>query len=222
MYFNSQGGAVLEGNAQPENVLTGRTFYNTEADKIQTGTMPYIGATPPQGFVQSTQIGSKYTTYVKTGFYPYYTRVGDQQVSFVEEPMSRFGNATAADVKSGKTFTSSSGLALSGIHSPTRSFKHVYNTKIGVWGSASYTLTEDYDFLIINVCAIRTGVAAQCDASYSGKGTATTYRATSWWDDGCSGLSRQILVTEVSKGDKVSFGNCAYSAQVNIIGMNKN
>lgn len=43
MYFNPQGGAILEGTAQPENVLEGKTFYNTEADKIQTGTMPYQG-----------------------------------------------------------------------------------------------------------------------------------------------------------------------------------
>lgn len=208
------GGAQIEGTALTPHVLQGKTFMSRYSDKIQTGIMPYQGSNVAALGVEGIDSGVYYG--IPKGYYE-----EDGGNSYVYAPLDNFGNATVNDVLKGKTFTSSAGLKKTGTLSPTRSFKHVYNTKIGVWGSGSYTLTEDYDFLIINVCAIRTGVAAQCDASYSGKGTATTYRATSWSDDGCFGLSRQILVTGVSKGDKVSFGNCAYSAQVNIIGMNK-
>lgn len=206
------GGTQIEGTALTPHVLQGKTFMSEYSDKVQTGIMPYQGSYVAALGVEG--IGSGVYYYIPKGYYE-----EDGGGGYVYAPLDNFGNATVNDVLKGKTFTSAAGFKKTGTLSPTRSFKHVYNTKIGVWGSASYTLTEDYDFLIINVCAIRTGAAAQCDASYSGKGTATTYRATSWWDDGCSGLSRQILVTGVSKGDKVSFGNCAYSAQVNIVGI---
>lgn len=208
------GGTQIEGTALTPHVLQGKTFMSEYSDEVQTGIMPYQGTNVAALGVEG--IGSSVYYYIPKGYYD-----EDGGGSCVYAPLDNFGNATVNDVLKGKTFTSSAGLKISGTYSPTRSFKHVYNTKIGCWGSGSYTLTEDYDFLIINVCAIRTGAAAQCNASYSGKGTATTYRATSWSDDGCFGLSRQILVTGVSKGDKVSFGNCAYSAQVNIVGINK-
>lgn len=41
---NMGGGAELTGNASTDNVLSGKTFYNTDGTKKLTGTMPNKGA----------------------------------------------------------------------------------------------------------------------------------------------------------------------------------
>ncbi len=91
-------GAILEGNATVGNVLSGKTFYNTDAMAIQTGTMTNRGAVSA-----SVSVGGSYT--IPTGYHNGSGKVTGPTLS---------GNALASDVASGKTFYSNSGTKQTG------------------------------------------------------------------------------------------------------------
>lgn len=93
------------GNAQPSDVLSGKTFTNSSGE--QTGVMPYRGVAVQA--VDSGQNSHGVYYHIPSGYYN-----EDGTNSWVYRPLSDFGNASASDVLSGKTFTSSAGLKVSG------------------------------------------------------------------------------------------------------------
>ena len=90
--------SILTGDAISGNVLSGKTFYNTDAKTKVTGTMANNGAVST-----SVAVGGSYT--IPAGYHNGSGKVTGPTLS---------GNATAADVASGKTFYSNSGTKHTG------------------------------------------------------------------------------------------------------------
>lgn len=89
--------------ATPEDVLSGKTFGGYGVDDPQTGTMiNKSGVTTTSNEV--SQVDNSIRMKVPTNAY-YST------TSYLDTPTSTFGNATAEQVLSGRTFSSSAGLA---------------------------------------------------------------------------------------------------------------
>lgn len=94
------------GNAQPSDVLNGKTFTNNSGE--QTGTIPV--RQNGTNTVGSGKDGSGILFYIPYGYYPEYSN----GKAWIASDPSQYGNANASDVLSGKTFTSSDGLKVSG------------------------------------------------------------------------------------------------------------
>ena len=100
---------------------------------------------PGGGAVTEGSYGVYYP--VKGGYY--------DGTGYIYASLNNFGDASAANVLVGKTFTSTAGLNKTGTLSPTF-------TKIGMWVSdngSSYTFTADWDYAIISACYGRDGDA---------------------------------------------------------------
>ena len=164
-YHNGSGtvtGPTLSGNAAVANVLKNKTFYSNSGTK-QTGTMPDNSTRTSNGSVPG--ISSNYsnvptreagnlqmntdTSGTKrismcppTGYYP-----GGGQ-SYVNRPASDFGNASASDVVSGKTFTSTAGIKVTGTGSGSASRVRVWSGSTG--GNISVNLSS-YSWVYIVV-----------------------------------------------------------------------
>ena len=131
-------GPTLSGNAGTGDVLSGKTFYSNSGTK-QTGTMPNL--TSSSQYQHASNNGTKtlladasfYTTLYNSstskdvGKYISFrwngqslansTTVGNGYITtntLFTRPASDFGNATTGNVLSGTTFTSASGLNISG------------------------------------------------------------------------------------------------------------
>ena len=117
---------ALSGNAVAANVLSGKTFYNTDSDTKVTGTMTdrskvdatiggmntnYPGVPVYNGLIpqSSTSTGDKKTRFCLQVPAGYYNGEG-----YVGIEISSLGNAAAGNVLSGKTFTSSAGYKVTG------------------------------------------------------------------------------------------------------------
>ena len=94
------------GNADPSEVLNGKTFTNNKGQQI--GTMPVRDNGTYT--ISSGKDGSGIWFYIPYGYYPEYS---DGKAWVTSDP-SQYGNAGASDVLSGKTFTSINGLAIVG------------------------------------------------------------------------------------------------------------
>ena len=100
----------IEGNATPSDVLKGKTFQSTNSETVQTGTLTDYGSEPTAGRIAE----------YNSGLYLYVPDIssGEQNRGVVQRAiktdLSNLGDATASDVLSGKTFTSSSGLKVNG------------------------------------------------------------------------------------------------------------
>lgn len=92
------------------NLLTGKIAYDVDGKKL-TGTMPNnarVGLSSEVGVTTNAQVGTDTYVYFRLaeGYYP--------NTAWRGTPLSTFGTATAAQVLKGKTFTSTSGLKVSG------------------------------------------------------------------------------------------------------------
>jgi hypothetical protein len=121
-------GAILEGNATVGDVLKGKTFYNTDAMEIQTGTLALSGDASASNVLSaktfyntdaktkvtgtmtnrgavsaSVAVGGSYT--IQAGYHNGSGKVSGPTLS---------GTASASDVVSGKTFYSNSGTKQTG------------------------------------------------------------------------------------------------------------
>lgn len=109
--FHVTAGDIKDATTEPEEVLSGNVFYNNDGRK--EGTMPNRGAVSA-----SLNAGASYT--IPEGYHDGAGKVAANSLaSQVSE--ANFGNATAADVASGKTFTSSAGLKVAGTRTATTS-----------------------------------------------------------------------------------------------------
>ena len=112
----------LSGNAAAANVLTGKTFYNTTLSKV-TGSMSDLSASSGITLTSSdsrvvrnareywltTNSDSQKSVCLECPTTGYYT-----DKTILRTAATNFGTATAANVLSGATFTSTAGLKVSG------------------------------------------------------------------------------------------------------------
>ena len=164
-YHNGSGtvtGPTLSGNAAVANVLKDKTFYSNSGTKL-TGTMPDNSTRTSNGSVPG--ISSNYsnvptreasnlqmntdTSGTKrismcppTGYYP------GGGLSYVNRPASDFGNASASDVVSGKTFTSTAGIKVTGTGSGSASWVQVWSGS--TTGNISVSLSA-YKYVVVQV-----------------------------------------------------------------------
>lgn len=115
---------TLDGNATSSDVLKDKTFYNTDANTIQTGTIETLNATTvtSNGTIQTN---GKYVN-------------GDIVVNVPAPTLD--GNATAAQVLSGKTFYSNSTTKQTGtMYNVGQDIGTIYNTE-----HPRYNIAEGY------------------------------------------------------------------------------
>lgn len=123
------GTLSLTGSASVDNVLSGQTFYNTNAKSKLTGTMTNRSNSNPDA-TAITVANNKYLRYtVPQGYY---------KNSGLDTLLTNLGNASASDVLSGRTFTSSAGLKVSG----TMTNRGAVSATISAGGS--YTIPSGY------------------------------------------------------------------------------
>jgi len=158
----------LTGNASAENVLSGKTFYNTTLTK-QNGTMPHLGNSA------AYQYASNNTTKVLFAdnifyFNPYKISDGTTKNGYIAlryssakaldetnalgpgmlpsnvlfaYPASKFGNATAAQVLKGATFTSSAGVKVTGTFAPkTQTVSQTITLNAGANTTKTFTFSN--------------------------------------------------------------------------------
>lgn len=102
-----------ECNAQPSDVLKGKTFYAGNST-IKTGTIPVRTTGEAKTINFWTNGSGEKFIQANTITEGYYTSSEKDYTPQINIPASLFGNAARTDVLSGKTFTSSNGDALRG------------------------------------------------------------------------------------------------------------
>ncbi len=174
------GTLSLTGNAGTANVLSGKTFYNTNAKSKQTGTMTNRSNSNPDATAIAVA-NNKYLRYtVPQGYY---------ENSCLDTLLTNLGNASASDVLSGKTFTSSAGLKVSGTMtnrgavSATISAGGSYTIPAGYHNGSGkvstpcgYTITHGSSVTVVNgakyayctVCDFNSGYASSVYPTFSG------------------------------------------------------
>lgn len=99
-------GDIKDATAEPANVLAGKDFYNNNGKK--TGTMPNRGS-----LTATLDAGGNVS--IPEGYHDGTGSVKAKDIAtIVSENGDAFGDATAADVASGKKFTSKEGLNMVG------------------------------------------------------------------------------------------------------------
>lgn len=140
--YNLQADATLFGDATQENVTEG--YYFTSENGIKMGgTLPKNPSTSYEfGSINSYKSTSGLCANVLGTWNPSNTqKIGSYSGSndfSVLIPLSNFGNASVADVKNGVTFTSSTGLKVTGEYEETGSGSYLWKKYSG----KKYTITK--------------------------------------------------------------------------------
>ena len=164
-----QGGAApVDPNLLAENIKSGvtisgvtGTFTNdgtAKASDMADGVIAYVNGQKVTGNITTVEAGVKYGGWMTTAETAY---VGDDPAgivikspiyqnllfrsnSMLQAPVdkSNFGDATAADVASGKTFTSSAGLKVTGTNTLDCTIKKFYKSAFNISKSNNYTIVE--------------------------------------------------------------------------------
>ena len=161
-----QGGAApIDPNLLAENIKSGvtisgvtGTFTNdgtAKASDIANGVTAYVNGAKVTGNVTTTNTNASVDTSsislerepVTNSIYAKYTYKNDWLFRYGSTltypiPASNFGDATAADVAYGKTFTSSAGLKVTGTNTLGCTIKKFYKSAFNISKSNSYTIVE--------------------------------------------------------------------------------
>lgn len=188
------GTLELTGTAVASNVESGTTFYNTDPLTKVTGSLPNIStgasitytsdnSTPVVAgdnvFMASNSDGTSRLCIRYTG-----EKAVIQNNTLLGYPASNFGNATAAYVYTGKTFTSSSGIKLTG----SMTVKSVLSFSVAAYSTSQLTFTwknpaqaSGHPFSGVIICC-KTGsypTSPTDGYKYMGSGSSSTASATS-------------------------------------------
>lgn len=154
-------GASADPNLLAENIKSGvtisgvtGTFTNdgtATASDIASGATAYVNGAKVTGNVAVTTNGVQYrsSNIIKSSsFLQIKYKIGEDHlfrigstVSLIT-PIRNFGDATAADVASGKTFTSSAGLKVTGTNTLSCTIKKFYKSAFNISKSNGYTIVE--------------------------------------------------------------------------------
>ena len=161
-----QGGtAPVDPNLLAENIKSGvtisgvtGTFTNdgtAKASDIANGVTAYVNGAKVTGNVTTTNTNASVDTSsislerepVTNSIYAKYTYKNNWLFRYGSTltypiPASNFGDATAADVASGKTFTSSAGLKVTGTNTLGCTIKKFYKSAFNISKSNGYTIVE--------------------------------------------------------------------------------
>ena len=161
-----QGGtAPVDPNLLAENIKSGvtisgvtGTFTNdgtAKASDMANGVTAYVNGAKVTGNVTTTNTNASVDTSsislerepVTNSIYAKYTYKNDWLFRYGSTltypiPASNFGDATAADVASGKTFTSSAGLKVTGTNTLGCTIKKFYKSAFNISKSNGYTIVE--------------------------------------------------------------------------------
>ena len=161
-----QGGAAsIDPNLLAENIKSGvtisgitGTFTNdgtAKASDMADGVTAYVNGAKVTGNVTTTNTNASVDTSsislerepVTNSIYAKYTYKNNWLFRYGSTltypiPASNFGDATAADVASGKTFTSSAGLKVTGTNTLGCTIKKFYKSAFNISKSNGYTIVE--------------------------------------------------------------------------------
>ena len=161
-----QGGtASVDPNLLAENIKSGvtisgvtGTFTNdgtAKASDMANGVTAYVNGAKVTGNVTTTNTNASVDTSsislerepVTNSIYAKYTYKNDWLFRYGSTltypiPASNFGDATAADVASGKTFTSSAGLKVTGTNTLGCTIKKFYKSAFNISKSNGYTIVK--------------------------------------------------------------------------------
>ena len=179
--YNDGISAAKVGTATAGDVLSGKTFTNSSTVG-ETGTMTNYGTEPTASSIGVYNNNLYMGLPDKTSANPF---PGGYIVGGIKYPLSNFGNATAADVATGKTFTSSAGTNVPGTgKGGTVAFgqKLTTNENLSAFGTA-----RGYKSLKINYT--------------SGTATVTVYRYTT------QGNHFGAVLGTLSPGQNITYKN---------------
>ena len=128
------------GDATASDVAYGKTFTSSAGLKVTGSVNAYDSGAPFSAYALNrskntndlaitTQMGSNMM--IRSG-----------GTITLLDPISNYGNATAADVVSGKTFTSSAGLKVTGTNTLDCTIKKFYKSAFNISKSNGYTIVE--------------------------------------------------------------------------------
>lgn len=156
-----------DATATASDMASGKTAYVNGEKVTGNVTTIFTNIYGPEGTADTEALGPSpdYKLYLQTTWTPtkdYLLKKGCF-VSVRSKPLSEFGNATAADVAAGKTFTSAEGLKVTGTGgaSPAPITEDVTVDATSVAGLVTFTVSKP----ISKVCAITFAVE---DADYYG------------------------------------------------------
>lgn len=129
------------GDATAADVASGKTFTSSAGLKVTGNVETYDSGTGLVANAQSRAKSGNNLATMATNSSDVLLRSGS--TIMINDPLTNFGDATAADVANGKTFTSSAGLKVTGTGSTSHYFiVHVADVDLGS-ASASITFTID-------------------------------------------------------------------------------
>lgn len=210
------GTLELSGTAVASNVESGATFYNTDPLTKVTGSLPNIStgasitytsdnSTPvvagDNAFMAENSDGTSRLCVRYTG-----EKAVIQNNTLLGYPSSNFGDATAAYVYTGKTFTSASGIKLTGTMTvssiPTFSAAVYSTTQITLtWTNPAQASGRPFSGVHIRYSTSSAPTSTSSGtAIYTGTGSSETM-----------GGSSSVIVTMPSTGTKYYFSIWAYA-----------
>lgn len=131
------------GDATADDVASGKTFTSSAGLKMTGNVLVTSGGASHTQFYDGIEVNNNYPDrYIVRGKFTsnYLFRQGS--VHKVLVPRSDFGDATAADVAFGKTFTSSAGLKVTGTNTLDCTIKKFYKSAFNISKSNDYTIVE--------------------------------------------------------------------------------
>lgn len=164
---NMGGGAELTGNASTDNVLSGKTFYNTDGTKKLTGTMPNKGAI-------TQTLEPQQTFYIPKGYHN-----GSGTVKATGVTQAEYDNVAAelADVTEKHSSFTSAG---------TEWGKHIdYETKKVIISKVDIQANKGKNLIMVVTCGISI-------AKFSGQGGVQSVGFARWNDGGGYGAKSCI------------------------------